>query len=146
MIRSHTKIPLDVSQICWSSTSKIGTLYLKLHSFLFVLAALWKLVLSQSGHILSGSDPVWAAVSVQDPDGESEGESANTWAHNHVLSLLHFLSPVIEFPNGFLDSNKLPCNSAFKTAKHMLTIVHLGSICLYLYFLFIIHNVFCVSY
>lgn len=42
----------------------------------FLLAALWELILPQSGHLLSGSDPVWAAVSLQDTDGESEGESA----------------------------------------------------------------------
>lgn len=73
---------------------EMWTLILHLIPLRSAPTALWKLVLSQSGHLLSGSDPVWAAVSVQDPDGESQGESANTWAHNHVLSLLWFVSPL----------------------------------------------------
>lgn len=94
-------------------------LYLIFHPFLFLLSALWKLVLSQSGHLLSGSDPVWAAVSLQDPDGESEGESANTRTHNYVFSLIFFFA-FNESPNGLFCSNEFPRNSTFTGSKRLL--------------------------
>lgn len=67
--------------------------------FLFAPAALWKLVLSQSGHLLSGSDPVWAAVSFQDPDGESEGESPNSYS---CLNLTSFSLSFYSIPKRFV--------------------------------------------
>jgi len=80
---------MDTNRIWYSCAKWGGLLPLKqplsnsICSFSFVLAALWKLVLSQSGHLLPGTDPVWVAVSLQDPDGESEGESVRI--HHHQL-------------------------------------------------------------
>lgn len=69
-------------------------MYMKQTSFWNVsgslLTALGELVLSQSGHLLSGSDIVWAAVSFQDSDGESEGKSA------HALTCYYLIIVSIE--------------------------------------------------